>query len=202
MSKRKTRKKKAKKRAAKSKSIPGPIVKKFVRIVDRLRTVYLDTAILGYKTDYERQKRCGKNLLWFVKKYGRETFISYIDVYEIRPVFQVKKGNEGLKRKILEAAEEFSPKVIGERATRNTLKENKRFFNFLVSLGVSEPDAAHFTVAVFRGIDLFVSFNKRIFVNKKKKIKRRLMGRRIRVPEVWTIDELESLLGEMRKQGF
>ena len=115
MSKRKSRKKKEKKRIAKRKLVPLVLVRKYLDIIENLNTIYLDTAMLGYRTDAERQYNCGKRLLWFIRKHDRTPFISFVDVYEIRPIFRIKKGKEKLKREILKATEEFSPQVISEK---------------------------------------------------------------------------------------
>ncbi len=202
MSKWKSRKKKEKKRLAKNKLVPMNIVRRCLYIIENLRTIYLDTAILGYKTDADREQRSGKSLLWFVKRHNRTTFISFVDVYEIRPIFRIRKGKESLKKKIIDATEEFSPKVIMEKETLETLRKNRDFLDFLLKLGIEDADAAHFTIALFKKIDLFVSFNKRIFKNKKTRILREVMRRRLKMPVVWCIEDIESNLEEMKKHNF
>ena len=57
-------------------------------------------------------------------------------------------------------------------------------------------------IAAYIYFDLFVSFNKRIFKSRKTKIYRELMQRRLKMPVVWSIEDLESNLEEMKKYNF
>ena len=125
----------------------------------RVSSIYLDNAILGYKTDSEREEKCARLLLKYVKKYNIQTFISFVTISEIRPLFigKISEVKPELKKKILEATKEFSPVAIGDKETTKLLKENKSFFRFLKKIGIGDYDAAHFTFTVFSNIDLFIS---------------------------------------------
>jgi len=170
----------------------------------RVSSVYLDNAILGYKTDNEREDKCVKLLLKYIKKRDIQTFISFVTVSEIRPLFigEISKIKPKLKKKFVEAAEEFKPVVIELKETIKILKNNKSFFEFLKKIGIKEYDAAHFTLTVFSNIDLFISFNKRIFKDKQNKIKKELMRYNRKMPYVWSIDDIEDIMKKLEEINF
>ena len=80
--------------------------------------------------------------------------------------------------------------------------EVKEFYEFLLNIGITKNDAAHFTITVFHGIDAFLSFNKKIFVKKKNKIDRKLMILRKKPPVILEVDELYLGLKKLDKYNF
>jgi len=159
--------------------------------------VYLDNAILAYKTDSKKEKISVKKLLDFVKKHNKKSFISYVSLFEFRPFFAV--ANASLKKMVIQGVKEFSPYLIDKKSTQALLAKNKKFFNFLLDCGVDDADAAHFTIAIFSDMELFISFNKRIFKNKKKKIAKELIKHHKKMPLVWNREEIDNILGEFKK---
>lgn len=167
----------------------------FIRRMHSLRLIYLDNALLGYQSDELDKKKCGDDFLRWVKKNSIETIISFINIYELRPLFvgKIIKIHPHLARNVIHTLNDFSPSVISEEDTAKLAKSNKSLWLFLTkSIKLSEEDAAHFVMAVACRADLFVSFNKRAFQQNHKKIHNRLTQLHLKMPAVWTLGDIQK----------
>lgn len=170
---------------------------RFIIKIHSYRLIYLDNALLGYKTDEPEKRICGDDFLRWVKKNKIETVISFINIYELRPLFigKIIKVHPDLAKNVLATLDDFKPVLIPEDATSELAKNNKNLWLFLTGkLKFSDQDAAHFVMAVASSVDLFVSFNKRAFQENHKKIKNKLIALNLKMPEVWTLKDIQRNL--------
>lgn len=176
---------------------------KFIQKIAGIKLIYLDNALLGFKTDEARKKTCGENFLQWVKKEKKETIISYVNIYELRPLFfgKIKKSKPELGRTIFKTLKDFKPDLILEEDTLKLLKNYKKLGKdfFMDKLKVGEADAAHFVLALISNVDLFVSFNKRAFKNKKKSIANEIIKYGLKMPEIWDLNDIEENLSKYDK---
>jgi hypothetical protein len=93
---------------------------------------------------------------------------------------------------------------IGARSLKVTeiSSEEKKFYRFLLNRGLSKNDAIHFTMTVFNDIDSFLSFNKKIFTERKSKIERQLMVLKRKTPIIFQVDELYRELKKLDEYGL
>jgi len=167
----------------------------FITQVRSIKLIYLDNPLLGFKSDEEDKKKCGEDFLRWVKYQRIETVISFINIYELRPLFigKIIKVHPQLAKNTLSVLQEYNPSVISEKDTVRLAKEYKSFWLFLTkNLKLSDADAAHFVMAVGSGSDLFVSFNKRAFQKYHKKIGNKLQLMNKPMPRIWTLEDIKE----------
>ena len=168
---------------------------RFIIKMHSLKLIYLDNALLGFRTDEPSKRICGEDFLKWVKETNITTIISFINIYELRPLFigKIKKSHPELANDVLKTLQDFNPEVISEKDTEKLAKENKTLWSFLTKkFKLGEEDAAHFVMAVASNCDLFVSFNKRAFQQNYKKIENKVMKLKIEMPKVSTIKDIEK----------
>ncbi len=175
---------------------------RFIRKIHSMKLIYLDNALLGFRSDEKDKKQCGEDFLRWVKGKNITTLISFINVYELRPLFigKIVKLHPGISQNVLKTLTDFKPDIISEEDTIETAKRNKELWLFLTKkLKLGDYDAAHFTMAVAYGCDLFVSFNKRAFQENRKKIRNKLTELDMKMPEIWTLEDIKKNM-EMDKR--
>jgi predicted nucleic acid-binding protein len=181
-------------------TVPDNIVRLY-RTLRNINSVYIDTCFVGYLTDDEKNIRRGDLITKYFKNYNIKPFYSTLVIEELSAI------DLELKDKKLEKMIGLWKKVLNEiNATLFEIgkisNEGADFYEFLRNLGISKNDALHFTLTVFKNIDAFVSFNKKIFVNNKNKIDRKLMLLKKKTPLIFQVDELYKNLEKLDRYGF
>ena len=185
----------------KRKNIPMPILKLY-RKLRSISTIYLDTCMIGFLTNGAKERECGELIDRYIQKNGITCFISDLVLEELNAAEKVidSRKMEWMVSRWLQSLNcLFRPKLI---KIKEISREEKEFIGFLTCLGISKNDAIHYSIAVFYDKDAFISFNKKIFIRRKDKIKRRLMLLNRKMPEFLDARDLFGKLKTMEKYGF
>lgn len=171
------------------KTIPERIVRVYRRL-RHIRSVYIDTCFVGYLTDDAEHKERGDLIVRYLQAYTITPYYSPLvleELSEIEHELDDDKKLEGMVDRWMHVLEDIGARCLN--VTRVSAEE-KKFYRFLLNLGLSKNDAIHFTMTVFYDIDAFLSFNKKIFAERKRKIERRLLALKRKTPLVLQVDEL------------
>lgn len=169
--------------------IPESIVKSYQKL-RHIKSVYIDTCFVGYLTDDDKHKEQGDLIVRYLQNYNIKPYYSDLVIEELSEIEEELDDNSKLGGMV-----DLWVKVlknIGAKSIKisDISSEEKKFYRFLLELGMAKNDAIHFTITVFHDIDSFLSFNKKIFVQKKSKIDRRLMLFKRKTPLILQVDEL------------
>ena len=101
----------------------------FLLKINSIKLIYLDNALLGYKSDEEEKRICGDDFLNWVKNTKKESLISFINIYELRPLFigKIIETHSHLAKDILKTLNDFDPLVMGEKETQKLFKKIKNY---------------------------------------------------------------------------
>jgi hypothetical protein len=183
------------------KKIPDRIVKLYQKL-RHIRSVYIDTCFVGYLTDDDQYKERGDLIVRYLQNYKIIPFYSNLVIEELSEIEDELDDDKKLHDmvdlwiKVLEDLGACSLKVV------DISSEEKKFYRFLLDLGLSKNDAIHFTITVFYDIDSFLSFNKNIFTERKRKIDRELMKLKRKTPIIFQVDELYRELKKLDEYGL
>jgi len=183
------------------KKIPDSIVKLY-RKLRQIRSVYIDTCFVGYLTDDDQHKERGDLIVRYLQNYKITPYYSTLvieELSEIEDELDDDKKLHGMVDLWIKVLED-----IGARSLKVTeiSSEEKKFYRFLLNRGLSKNDAIHFTMTVFNDIDSFLSFNKKIFTERKSKIERQLMVLKRKTPIIFQVDELYRELKKLDEYGL
>ena len=183
------------------KKIPDSIVKLY-RKLRQIRSVYIDTCFVGYLTDDDQHKERGDLIVRYLQNYKITPYYSTLVIEELSEIEDELDDDKKLHCMVdlwIKVLED-----IGARSLKVTeiSSEEKKFYRFLLNRGLSKNDAIHFTMTVFNDIDSFLSFNKKIFTERKSKIERRLMVLKRKTPIIFQVDELYRELKKLDEYGL
>lgn len=182
-------------------AIPIDIIKLY-RKLKLIRTIYLDTCIIGFLTDGKEEKECGELIGSFIKENNITCFISQLVLDELTAAEEVidhKKMGVMVGKWLTSLNRVFNPELI---KIKKESKDVKEFVDFLMGLGISKNDATHYAIAVFYDKDAFMSFNKKIFIERENKISKTLMLMKRKIPEFLDARELYKKLKILEKHNL
>ena len=181
--------------------IPGHILKLY-RKLRNIDSIYVDTCFVGYLTDDDRHEEHGDLIVKYFQNYNIKPYVSNLVLEELSALDNELDDTKKLKQMtklLLKVLNDIGAVPVKNIKVTNEVKE---FYEFLLNIGITKNDAAHFTITVFHDIDAFLSFNKKIFVKKKNKIDRKLMILRKKPPVILEVDELYLDLKKLDKYNF
>lgn len=181
--------------------IPGHILKLY-RKLRNIDSIYVDTCFVAYLTDDDQHKEHGNLIVKYFQNYNIKPYVSNLVLEELSALDNELDDTKKLKQMtklLLKVLNDIGAVPVKNIKVTNEVKE---FYEFLLNIGITKNDAAHFTITVFHDIDAFLSFNKKIFVKKKNKIDRKLMILRKKPPVILEVDELYLDLKKLDKYNF
>ena len=186
---------------AKENKIPQQIVKLYQKL-RRINGIYIDTCFVGYLTDDYKHKERGDLIVKYIQNYNIMPYFSDLVLEELSAVESELDDDKKIKKLVklwMKVLKDINAKSV---VIDKVSDEEKEFNKFLIGMGISKNDAIHFTITVFHDIDAFLSFNKKIFVKRKKKIDRNLMFLRRKTPLIFQVNELYEELKKLDKYGL
>lgn len=169
--------------------IPDHIVKLYQKL-RRINSVYIDTCFVGYLTDDDKHKEQGNLIVRYLQNYKIKPYYSELVTEELSEIEEELDDDSKLRGMVdlwITVLKNIGAKSI---KISDISSEEKKFYRFLLEIGIAKNDAIHFTITVFHDIDSFLSFNKKIFIERKSKIDRQLMLLKRKTPIIFQVDEL------------